>query len=307
MGGKRAAGAERASRPGNPPGGRPARPPGGSGNQPPRNHPGARGQEPRLTLPFQQKQKKDAGDWVYRHRVGLLVTVVLYLLGGIMFVSYKIVVNKAPSETMYVDLVTPEDFEPMLPEEMQQLIEELEAAGGAPVQNRASNENAQLNPNLRDSKNTRAQDVYDEARRIQEQLAAGQQAYREGMGEVEAIRTATRENTSPSSDRNSNDPQQDNSVKVQGNVSVRYDLDGRFATYLHMPAYQCRGAGTVVVSITVNRNGKVTDATVTQRSAGAEDCIPERAVQAALASSFNADPKASDRQKGTITYTFVAQ
>lgn len=305
MGGKRTDGPQRPQPP-KPPGERPARPPGDAG-QPPRNRPDGRPQEPRLTLPFQQRQKKDAGDWVYRHRVGLLVTVVLYLLGGILFVSYKIVVHKVPTETMYVDLVTPEDFEPVLPEEMQQLIEELEAAGGAPVQNRASNENAQLNPNLRDSKNTRAQDVYDQARRIQEQLAAGQQAYQEGMGEVEAIRNATRENT-PASDRNNaNNPQQDNSVKVQGNVSVRYDLDGRFASYLHMPAYQCRGAGTVVVSITVNRNGKVTDASVTQRSAGAEDCIPERAVQAALASSFNADPKAPDRQKGTITYTFVAQ
>ena len=94
-------------------------------------------------------------------------------------------------------------------------------------------------------------------------------------------------------------------VKVQGNVTVSYDLAGRTATYLHVPAYQCREGGTVIVGITVNRNGEVTGAEVEKASPG--DCIAERAVQAARASTFNADAGAPDRQRGTITYVFVAQ
>lgn len=279
----------------------PGRPPG----PPPPRKPGSERPD-RIVLPFEgRKKRSDAGDWVYRHRVGLLVTVVLYLIAAILFVSYKIVVYENPTTTMYVDLVDPNEPEPPKPEEIpQKPVEQIDPGSYEQVMNRRSDQNAKMDASLKDDRGTQADKLLAEAERVQQELAAGQQAFRSGMDEIAEMSKRHKVPKSSSSSAKSSSSQRQ-TVKVQGNVTVSYDLAGRTATYLHVPAYQCREGGTVVVGITVNRNGEVTNASVEKASPG--DCIAERAVQAALASSFNADAGAPDRQRGTITYVFVAQ
>lgn len=272
---------------------------------PPPRKPGA-GRPERIVLPFEnRKQRRDAGDWVYRHRVGLLVTVVLYLIAAILFVSYKIVVFENPATTMYVELVDPEDPEQPEPEQIpQKPVEEIDPGSYERVMNRTSDQNAKMDASLKDDRGTQADKLLAEAERVQQELAAGQQAFRAGMDEIAQMSQRHKVPKSSSSQQKSASSQRQ-TVKVQGNVTVSYDLEGRTATYLHVPAYQCREGGTVVVGITVSRNGEVTNASVEKASPG--DCIAQRAVQAALASTFNADAGAPDRQRGTITYVFVAQ
>lgn len=279
----------------------PGRPP---GPPPPRKSGSER--PDRIILPFEgRKKRSDAGDWVYRHRVGLLVTVVLYLIAAILFVSYKIVVYENPTTTMYVDLVDPNEPEPPKPEEIpQKPVEQIDPGSYEQVMNRMSDQNAKMDASLKDDRGMQADKLLAEAERVQRELAAGQQAFRSGMDEIAEMSKRHKVPKSSSSSSKSSSSQRQ-TVKVQGNVTVSYDLAGRTATYLHVPAYQCREGGTVVVGITVNRNGEVTNASVEKASPG--DCIAERAVQAALASSFNADAGAPDRQRGTITYVFVAQ
>lgn len=258
----------------------------------------------RIVLPFSDRRRRgDAGDWVYRHRVGLLVTVVLYLIAAILFVSYKIVVYENPTTTMYIDLVTPEEEEVPKPEEQPKPIEQIDPGYYERVMNRASDQNAKMDASLRDDRGTQADKLIEEAQRVQQEVAAGQQAFRSGMDEIAEMSRRHKMPQSSSSSKSSSSQRQ--TVKVQGNVTVSYDLAGRTATYLHVPAYQCREGGTVVVGITVNRNGEVISAAVEQASPG--ECIAERAVQAARASTFNADASAPERQRGTITYVFVAQ
>lgn len=268
---------------------------------------GAGAERPRrIVLPFEaRKRRSDAGDWVYRHRVGLLVTVVLYLIAAILFVSYKIVVYENPTTTMYVDLVNPEEPELPKPEEIKpKPVEEIDPGSYERVMNRRSDQNAKMDASLKDDRGTQADKLLAEAERVQRELAAGQQAFRSGMDEIAEMSKRHKMPKSTSSPSKSSSSQR-RTVKVQGNVTVSYDLAGRTATYLHVPAYQCREGGTVVVGITVNRNGEVINASVEKASPG--ECIAQRAVQAALASSFNADAGAPDRQRGTITYVFVAQ
>ena len=75
---------------------------------------------------------------------------------------------------------------------------------------------------------------------------------------------------------------------------------------MHVPAYQCEGSGQVVVAITVNRNGKVTSANI-KSSSSQEDCLTDRAIEAARLSRFNLDASAPASQSGTITYLFQRQ
>ena len=261
----------------------------------------------RIPLPFEQaRRRSDAGEWIYRHRVGLLVTVVLYLIAAILFVSYKIVVFENPTTTMYVDLVDPEEPEQPEPEEQEKKpVEEIDPGQYEQVMNRASDQNAKMDVTLKDDRGTQADKLLAEAERVQQELAAGQQAFRSGMDEIAAMSKRSKPQKAASTNKSDKSTSENQTVKVQGNVTVSYDLAGRTATYLHVPAYQCREGGTVVVGITVNRNGEVIGAEVEKASPG--ECIAERALQAARASSFNADGSAPERQRGTITYVFVAQ
>lgn len=273
--------------------------------QPPRRPSG--GRPDRIVLPFDNRRRREgAGEWIYRHRVGLLVTVVLYLIAAILLVSYQIVVHENPTTTMYVDLVDPDEPEPPKPEEVQpKPVERIDPGSYEQVMNRQSDQNARMDASLKDDRGTQVDQLQEEAERVQRELAANRQAFRSGMDEVaEMSRRHQMPKSSAAGPRNPSGEQR-SSVKVQGNVTVSYDLAGRTATYLHVPAYQCREGGTVVVGITVNRDGKVTNATVERASEG--ECIAQRARQAALASSFNADAGAPERQRGTITYVFVAQ
>lgn len=287
-------------------------PAGGQRRSPSSGRPGAR-----LNLPFEPQGKQDAASWIYRNRVGLLVTVVIYLVAAIVFLSYRIAIGDDPSRTMYVDLVDPEMLARL--EQLKQLEEQklqaLQDQSSGPVRNLQSNENAQLNPNIRDDRSSRASEIYQESDRVQQQLAAGQQAYRDGMAEIEAMganaRGARNNTQSPAQSQRPNATSDSGgaqgNVRVQGNVTVSYNLPGRSAVYLHVPAYQCENAGKVVVGIRVNRNGQVAKAWVASSTAGSENCIQDMAVKAALASSFNVDSSAANPQEGTITYIFVAQ
>ena len=234
------------------------------------------------------------------------MTVVLYLIAAILFVSYKIVVFENPTTTMYVDLVDPEEPEQPEPEEQEKKpVEEIDPGQYEQVMNRASDQNAKMDVTLKDDRGTQADKLLAEAERVQQELAAGQQAFRSGMDEIAAMSKRSKPQKAASTNKSDKSTSENQTVKVQGNVTVSYDLAGRTATYLHVPAYQCREGGTVVVGITVNRNGEVIGAEVEKASPG--ECIAERALQAARASSFNADGSAPERQRGTITYVFVAQ
>jgi TonB family protein len=65
--------------------------------------------------------------------------------------------------------------------------------------------------------------------------------------------------------------------------------------------------GLVVVDIWVNRKGKVTQAEVRKSNLLKDPMLEIYAKQAAQRTVFNEDQSAPSLQKGTISYTFVAQ
>ncbi len=85
-----------------------------------------------------------------------------------------------------------------------------------------------------------------------------------------------------------------------------YDLGGRGAKSLHRPNDDFSEEGIIVVDIWVDRSGHVTRAEVAQKGTTViNGDMRNKAKQAALRSSFAADPDAPEEQHGTITYTFV--
>ena len=84
-----------------------------------------------------------------------------------------------------------------------------------------------------------------------------------------------------------------------------YLLGGRKALKKQIEKQNCNKAGKVVVSIEVDRNGRVIRATPGVRGTTNNDpCLLEPAKKAALATRFNPDNNAPAKQIGKIIYNF---
>lgn len=251
--------------------------------------------KPRLRLPFDNR-KEDVGEWAYDHRVGLAVTLIVYLLFGIIFMAGKIAIGERQGvSTILVDLENLEALEA----ERDRLREEVEARlrdeDWRNIRNTASNENA-LNENLKDDRGTKTSQLNESAAEVQKRMKANREAYEKGLAEAEAIG----ENRGEASD------EKVESRKVAGRVTVSYSLTNplRHHRYLDKPAYKCEGGGEVVVGITVNRRGEVIGAYV---KSGGDECMRRTALSSARRSTFDINNSAPAKQVGTITYIFIPQ
>ncbi len=251
--------------------------------------------KPRLRLPFDNR-KEDVGEWAYDHRVGLAVTLIVYLALGIIFMAGKIAVGERQgSSTILVDLENLEALE----QERDRLREEVEARlrdeDWRNVRNTASNENA-LNENLKDDRGTKTAQLNESAEEVQRRMRANREAYEKGLAEADAIGKEDGEKSE----------QKAESRKVKGMVTVSYSLTNPLRHHRHLdkPAYKCEGGGEVVVGITVNRSGEVIGAYV---KSGGDDCMRRTALASARRSTFDINSSAPAKQTGTITYIFIPQ
>lgn len=92
-------------------------------------------------------------------------------------------------------------------------------------------------------------------------------------------------------------------TSVNKNSSMHYSLVDRTHRFLPTPIYLCEASGKVVINITVNAAGEVTDAYLNNSSTTDNDCLVDSALEYAKKARFNA--KASKpSQIGSITFYF---
>ena len=98
------------------------------------------------------------------------------------------------------------------------------------------------------------------------------------------------------------------SGSFKGSVTAMYELIQRRDEKLPIPAYICKGSGTVKVNISVDREGLVMEATIDKRGSNyKEACIGENALVYAKKSRFSVSTVAPELQNGWILYTFISQ
>lgn len=87
---------------------------------------------------------------------------------------------------------------------------------------------------------------------------------------------------------------------------ISYILQGRAVQNLPAPRHDYQGEGRVVVEVSVDRSGKVIEATPgIKGSTTLDGYLLKIAEEAAMGPSFTAKPDAPPVQKGTITYIFI--
>lgn len=123
----------------------------------------------------------------------------------------------------------------------------------------------------------------------------------ETEGETEGSGNQGRQSGSPFSDNHAN-------VDSKGMGGVDFSLDGRNPESLPKPEYNYQVEGKVVVEITVDKYGKVTNVIAgVKGSTTLNDKLLESAKKAAQNARFDRKPDAPAYQKGTITYYFRLQ
>ena len=149
---------------------------------------------------------------------------------------------------------------------------------------------------LKDDRNTDADQLYRDAERLAQDLKDGQHRQLDNPDDY------VQDPVTPPTD-----PKPRKQETYSGPSVLSWSLDGRKATHLPIPAYRCIGAGEVTVIITVNNQGTVVDAKVDDGASSKDGCLRSFATRAARLSKFNASSTAPARQMGTITYLFIAQ
>lgn len=250
----------------------------------------------RLRLPFDNK-KQDFVEWIYDNRIGLCVTIIVYLTLSIIFVSAKIgASSRKTTETMYIDLGAVE----LLEQERDRLLEEIKRKNSQTdwksIRNLSSNENA-LNENLEDEKGTDVSELNAAAEAVEKERKANREAYEKGLREADAIGANRKKG-------NSEGEQTDTKRKGTVTVSFSFKNPVRYSRHLVKPAYRCEGGGEVIVSVVVNQRGEVTSAWV---ESGGDECMRQTAVESARNSRFDINNSAPAKQQGTITYIFIPQ
>lgn len=95
---------------------------------------------------------------------------------------------------------------------------------------------------------------------------------------------------------------------VQGPTNITYRLENRYDVFIKVPVYLCQYGGQVTVNIVVDRKGKVVNAKVDNESSQTTDqCLIKAALSGARNTRFNAKSSAPKLQKGSISFSFVAQ
>ncbi len=229
-------------------------------------------------------------------RAGLYITVIFHLVVIIILLASQLGFSIAKENSFVLDFTKQEQIEKVqkeidFKEDISKRIEDmLAAAGSVPVRNVAVDRGA-----LKDDRGTNAEELYKDAAKLQQELDHGVSAKNDPDEVYEFKKSESQSSSKPAESHYS------------GPSVVSYELDGRKASRLSIPAYRCMGAGMVTVIITVDNQGNVINAKVQEDVSSPDSCLRNFAIRAARLSKFSSSSTAPAKQMGNIVYQFIAQ
>lgn len=266
----------------------------------------SRGSVPRRkpAVNLSDTRKESLGEWLYSHRIGLLVVLAVYLVGGVVLATARYDVELRPVEYIieFVDEAPTEEEVEELKKKRDMLQEDINRRLAAieKVKNLQSNDASE-------SAGSKEQMQYDSDMqqmmdKVASDMATNRGDYESGMREVQGIGKGGSGGGSGGTKGNGE------KGKFSGAVTVAYKFENpvRHHRDLYVPAYRSKSGGVVVVDVWLDRNGTVTSARI---SSSTNSELNEQALSAARnrRTLFKIDGSAPVSHRGTITYTFVAQ
>ena len=246
-----------------------------------------------------------ADSLIRQYRAAILGTLLVHAIFFLLMILFEVAHPKvSPNEAITIEFQPEPLNEMMIPQLNEQII--------------SGNDNYENLKNIESNagdQNKSFDDYYREAKEDLNKITPKENFKANDYNDLRNLaKDYTKENgfevktDNPESKNNNSNSDSNSKNTYAGNTVITYNLNGRKASKLPVPAYQCLGNGEVIIEINVNQKGLVTSVTVlSAKTSLNEDCLTEAARIAAQRSRFAIDLKAPTSQKGTIQYKFVQQ
>ncbi|WP_241530089.1 energy transducer TonB family protein [Christiangramia flava] len=235
-------------------------------------------------------------DFFDKHKA-LIITSLIFAVLLLSLYNLNLSNRNREAAEMLVDL---EQFKTMEEQEPEKAPEtEKQPQNTRKIQtNRAFNENkAEREADM----DNRLNEIFEKNSAQQEELENESTSASEGNYSVRKKNATKKQTASEGADQTKNLGQKSAAYDYS---SISFSLKGRNAVKIPNPVYTCDQAGKIVVNITVNEAGAVTDAAINKGSSSSNnECLTERALQYALGARFTR-LNGQNGQIGTITYYF---
>ena len=238
---------------------------------------------------------------------GILGTIIVHLLGGILFMSLKLssLYHEKSSEFLVEfqpDRKFLEEDVVELPRTLEELFENDDRFRDI-VRNIANEDVADIDPmeyqdrvkeELIAAGKLDEENFIDEQKNLPDEIDPGETALEDNAEVPDSIADELTSN--------------ELAAMYQGPTRVFYFLENRHHLQLPLPIYKCENAGTVVLDIVVERNGSISSWSINEEESTTNDaCLIEAASGTLKRTVFNPDRDAPKKQSGTISYQFVKQ
>lgn len=251
--------------------------------------------------------------WKFKHlgsedKAGLYMTVIAHLAVIITLLAVQVGTALRQDNSFLMDFSGYEadelsKKETELKESISRKLDEMLGNVPVPERNAVSDNNIRniavdAGSHLKDDRNTDVSKLYADAEKLDRELKEGRD---------HAIYEDARDETVETGKENSADKPDSSRQEYSGPSVLSYTLDGRKASHLKIPAYQCYGGGEVTVIIIVDPSGRVLNAKIMDEVSSEDQCLRDFAIRAARLSRFSVSRTAPPRQAGEIVYRFIAQ
>ncbi len=245
-------------------------------------------------------------NFIEKHKA-LLITVLI--TGTVILAMFSFSLSKKAeflAESYY-------EMEPQTIEELKELEaqKELEKAGAET--NQAQNEDEEFKEMMRNFKSVNTDEVNETTETPetpQEETSETEDNVLTSKSDVNASKSYAVKDKERASFNKAKDilamhspkKSEDNNPSNK-NSSVSFSLTNRTKVKLPPPVYLCETTGKIVVNITVNENGQVTDTYINSSSSSKNQCLIDNALDYAQNAIFSVD-NTKKKQIGSITYYF---
>lgn len=241
-------------------------------------------------------------DFTEKHKAAIITFLITGIVVFSMFSFHITKQNELIAETYY-------EVEPPTPEELKQL-EKLEALEKAlKTTNQAASEDEQFKEMMKNFKSMNANDFENTTKELEKEafkeendVVTAESSYNTSSGysvnqeELNKYRKAKDVLAMRSSEKRAEDS------KSNAVSTLTYSLKGRTLLDYDTPRYLCEYSGKIVVNITVNGQGRVTNAYINSSSTSTNECLIDAALNYVKIVEF--DDSATPSQLGSITFQF---
>jgi TonB family protein len=241
-------------------------------------------------------------DFTEKHKAAIITFLITGIVVFSMFSFHITKQNELIAETYY-------EVEPPTPEELKQL-EKLEALEKAlKTTNQAASEDEQFKEMMKNFKSMNANDFENTTKELEKEafkeendVVTAESSYNTSSGysvnqeELNKYRKAKDVLAMRSPEKRAEDS------KSNAVSTLTYSLKGRTLLDYDTPRYLCEYSGKIVVNITVNGQGRVTNAYINSSSTSTNECLIDAALNYVKIVEF--DDSATPSQLGSITFHF---